>query len=144
MKEAALMAGAVSVPTEVTEMSPRVLPPPPTVPVKIILPVPAARDMSPATVEPRVLENRIFEPPVVCNATVPVLLLRRVALTKVMVAPAAVPVMSPAVVIPVAPVSETAPWETISPADEMVSAPVSAFRVTTPAVVAVVTAPLKL
>jgi len=140
VKEAALTAGAVRVPTEVTVISPRVFPPPPTAPVKVIFPVPALKDISPATEEARVLEKRMaaFWVP---RVTVPVLLLKVVALTKVILAPEPVPVMSPEVLIPPAPVRVTIPWEIISPAAPIVSDPVSALRVTMGlAVVVVVTA----
>ena len=143
VKEAALTAGAVRVPTEVTVISPRVFPPPPTAPVKVIFPVPAVKDISPATEEAKVLEKVMLEL-CVLRVTVPVLLLKVVALAKVMVAPEAVPVMSPEVLIPPAPVRVTTPWEIISPAALMVRDPVSALRVTTGlAEVVVVTAPFR-
>lgn len=164
VKEAALTAGAVRVPTEVTVISPRVFPPPPTAPVKVIFPVPALKDISPATEEVRVLEKVILEF-CVLRVTVPVLLLRVVALAKVMVAPEAVPVILPEVVIPPAPVKDTAPpevispevmipptpvkvtapFEIISPAELIVSAAVSALRITTGVAAAsvAVTAPFK-
>lgn len=145
VKEAALTAGAVKVPTEVTVISPRVFPPPPTAPVKVIFPVPALKDISPATEEARVLEKVILEF-CVLRVTVPVLLLRVVALAKVMVATAAVPVMSPEVTIPPAPVKDTAPLDIISPAAVIVKGPVSALRITTGIAVAsvAVTAPFRI
>ena len=150
VKEAALTAGAVRVPTEVTVISPRVFPPSPTAPVKVIFPVPALKDISPATVEAKVLEKRMvaFWVP---RVTVPVLLLRVVALTKVMVAPVAVPVMSPEVTMPLSPCNWTAPAEMMSAEELIVRTPEpvvpSAFKVIAPVpapVILVVTAPFKL
>ena len=108
--------------------------------------VPAEREISPATDELSVLENKMAES-WVWSETVPVLLLSEVALTKVMVAPDAVPVMSPEVKIPEEPVNDTAPEEKMSPAAEIVKAPPSALRVTAPVPapdLVVVMAPFKL
>ena len=140
MKEAALIAGAVKVPTEVTAIFPKVFPPPPTVLEKVIFAVPELREMFPAEADPRVLEKVMAE---FCVPRVTVPAPRVVGLAKVMVAPEAVPVMSPEVVIPPVPVKDTAPCEMISPVALIVSVPVSAFSVTTEPAAAVVTAPLK-
>ena len=112
-------------------------------PVKVVFAVPELMEMFPAEVEPRVLEKvmELVEPPWVLRLTVPAP--RVVALTKVMVAPPAVVVISPEVVIPPTPVKDTAPCEMISPVEFIVSVPVSALSVTTGLPVAVVTAPLK-
>ena len=115
-------------------------------PAKVVFAVPELMEMFPAEVEPRVLEKlmELVEPPWVIRLTVPAP--RVVALAKVMVAPAAVVVMSPEVVIPPAPVKDTAPFEIISPAALIVSAPVSALRVTTGVAVTsvAVTAPFRI
>ena len=134
------MAGAVKVPTEVTVIFPKVFPPPPTVPVKVVFAVPELREMFPAEAEPRVLEKLMAEFTVL-RLTVPAP--RVVGLAKVMVAPEPVPVTSPEVMIPPAPVKDTAPCELISPVALIVRVPVSALSVTTGEPVVVVTAPLR-
>ena len=140
VKEAALIADAVKVPTEDTVIFPKVFPPPPTAPAKVMLPVPELREMFPAEAEPRVLEKLMAE---FCVPRVTIPGPRVVALAKVMVAPEPVLVMSPEVVIPPAPVKDTAPCAMISPVALIVRVPVSALSVTTGEPVVVVTAPFK-